>query len=158
MLKSIRINKNRRAIIVTLQIFIIFFVMIKAQIDYNNIGFIYDEMYMRKIVYLQAYSIVNNVKVNAKNTFLYLMHNNISSSNLIENMLTHIIDSTLKFYNNSLIDDNTFLIIILYNISLKVIANNTITVLYFIVLKFYDTSGYASLILRVDDVLIFMPR
>ena len=130
MLKSIRINKNRRAIIVTLQIFIIFFVMIKAQIDYNNIGFIYDEMYMRKI----------------------------GSSNLIENMLTHIIDSTLKFYNNSLIDDNTFLIIILYNISLKVIANNTITVLYFIVLKFYDTSGYASLILRVDDVLIFMPR
>lgn len=157
MLKFIKINKSRRAIIVTLQVFIIFFVVINVYSSYSDVRSMYDEMYMRKIIYLQAYSIVNNIKVNVRNTFSYLMANNVNSSNLIEDTIKQIIYSTINFYNNSLIDDDC-LIIKLYSMILKVDVNATITISYIIILKFYDTSEYVSLVLRVGDVLIFIPR
>lgn len=157
MLKFIKINKNRRAIIITLQVFIIFFVIINVYSSYSDVRSMYDEMYMRKIIYLQAYSIVNNIKVNVRKTFSYLMVNNVNSSNLIEDAVKQIIYSTINFYNNSLIDDDR-LIIKLYSIFLKVNVNATITISYIVILKIYDTSEYASLVLRVEDVLIFILR
>jgi hypothetical protein len=157
MLKFTKINKNRKAIIITFQIFIIFFVIINVYNNYNDIRPVYDEMYMRKIIYLQAYSIVNNIKVNVRNSFLYLMLNNVNSSSLIEDTIKRIIRSTINFYNNSLIDEE-YIIIKLYSIFLKININATVTVSYIAILKIYDVSGYTSLILRVDDVLIFIPR
>jgi len=157
MLKFIKINKKQRAIIITLQVFIIFFVIINVYSNYDDVRSMYDEMYMRKIIYLQSYSIVNNIKVNVKNTFSYLMLNNVNSSHLIEDTVKQIIYSTINFYNNSLIDEDR-LIIKLYSIFLKVDTNATITVSYSVILKIYDTSEYASLILQVGDVLIFIPR
>ncbi|MGB9728500.1 MAG: hypothetical protein ACP5GU_01315 [Thermoprotei archaeon] len=159
MLKSMVIHRNQKAVIVTLQILFLVLVMFNMQSEYTKLRPIYDEMYVRKIIYLESYSIINNIKINTKNYLTRIVYTN-SFTNLteIKEGFVLLIVSAINFYNNSLIDDNDIIIIKIETIKINVIISNYIGIFYKIIIRIYDTLGYALLIIPLEDRSIFIPR
>ncbi len=153
------IHRNQKAVIVTLQILFLVLVMFNMQSEYTKLRPIYDEMYVRKIIYLESYSIINNIKINTKNYLTRIVYTN-SFTNLteIKEGFVLLIVSAINFYNNSLIDDNDIIIIKIETIKINVIISNYIGIFYKIIIRIYDTLGYALLIIPLEDRSIFIPR
>lgn len=157
MLKSMKIHKNQKAIVITLQILFIMLTILNMQTEYNKLYSIYNETYMKKIIYLQAYSIINNIKLNIRNSIERLTYTN-SSTEIREKFLAFI-TSTINFYNNSLIDNTDHIIITIPSTTINIIINNSVVkIIYEIIIEVYDTLGSVFLTTSLEDELIFIPR
>ncbi len=159
MLKYMVIYRNQKAVIATLQILFLILVMLNMQSGYAKLHSIYDEMYVRKIIYLESYSVIDSIKSNAKNYLTRIVYTNSSTNSTeIKEGLISLIISIISFYNNSLIDDNDIIIIKTESIKINVMIGDYIEIFYKIIIRIYDTLGYAFLMIPLEDRSIFIPR